>query len=318
MNHSCTPNVAVIFDGPKISLRSLTTIRGGDQLCISYVESTDPYHRRQDLLADRYFFRCECVKCQDGPTRREDRFLENPEDFLSFLALEDHLFELFESVEKEEGDSKQQQSPLPSKVARLSQAVSELTASRIWPIDRQPWPSIRLSQVANHIDCAQWVWALPHLLKTYFFIDPILYSLPWHPVRVVHTWTLTLLISHIGTMASSSNTESSSATKRQPPLAAVDMDYRHIDYDLILGALTLELEKNIVKSHGSANRLTLEVMAFARALRMQRGNLPQPHQSSSSLSAKDEGMAVLDVGLLEREWLKLRLVADTADSTHDE
>lgn len=77
-NHSCDPNAFVVFDGHEMSFRTLKSIKDGEEIFISYIDVTNPYRRRQQELADRYFFTCRCKKCKRGPSQIEDKFLEAP------------------------------------------------------------------------------------------------------------------------------------------------------------------------------------------------------------------------------------------------
>ena len=77
MNHSCEPNVAVLYKtrgwGPKhplvVHAVAIRDIKPGEELCISYIEEKAPREKRQEELL-HYGFSCACTKCErekNGP-----------------------------------------------------------------------------------------------------------------------------------------------------------------------------------------------------------------------------------------------------------
>ncbi|KAG9245561.1 hypothetical protein BJ878DRAFT_500985 [Calycina marina] len=65
-NHSCDPNAIVMFDGRKMFLRALKFIDEGDQIFISYVDTTSPRDVRQAEIQASYFFTCKCERCTNN------------------------------------------------------------------------------------------------------------------------------------------------------------------------------------------------------------------------------------------------------------
>jgi len=66
-NHDCAPNVGVGFpnnDG-QLTLTADQNIREGDQLCISYIDTTLPVKQRQQKLFLGYGFKCTCSRCRE-------------------------------------------------------------------------------------------------------------------------------------------------------------------------------------------------------------------------------------------------------------
>ena len=67
MNHSCDPNThaykraGVDTDGSAIILAK-RAIEAGEEICISYIEESEPHHVRQSALED-YGFVCSCSRC---------------------------------------------------------------------------------------------------------------------------------------------------------------------------------------------------------------------------------------------------------------
>ena len=72
MNHSCNPNAYIMMDGPRVSVRTLRPIKKDKEIYISYIDATNPYHRRQEELQSRWFFTCRCAQCQEKATLQED------------------------------------------------------------------------------------------------------------------------------------------------------------------------------------------------------------------------------------------------------
>ncbi|KAK1710221.1 MYND finger [Colletotrichum lupini] len=62
MNHSCSPNAMVQFDGRSASLRAMAFIEPGDEVEISYIDETHPKSKRHESLRS-YYFDCKCFKC---------------------------------------------------------------------------------------------------------------------------------------------------------------------------------------------------------------------------------------------------------------
>ena len=248
INHSCDPNAVVTFDGEHLSLMSLRNIRKDDELSISYIESTDPYHRRQQLLAARYFFRCTCSKCQHGPMLREDMFLDGAIDPTSMSAMEDATFDILEKAEKISEPN--------HAIQLLSEAMKALKDSASWPRDRQPWPGIRHLLAVSYLSAAQWIPALAHLLTIYFHIDPVLIPQTWHPLRVVHTWLLVMLVLQLADLSVSE------------PSAVKALDRYHLDYGTIVWCLAREVEQYVSKSHGSQSRFAIMVRRKVEKLRV--------------------------------------------------
>jgi len=66
MNHSCDPNAAFFFEGPELRVRSTRIIPAGGEITISYINPTESFDFRQEQLRSKYFFECNCKKCEKG------------------------------------------------------------------------------------------------------------------------------------------------------------------------------------------------------------------------------------------------------------
>lgn len=67
INHSCDPNVRVVYvNSPEFGLQAtliaLRPILPGEELLQSYIDQFQPFSVRQNALKD-YGFQCECTKC---------------------------------------------------------------------------------------------------------------------------------------------------------------------------------------------------------------------------------------------------------------
>ncbi|KAI6142865.1 hypothetical protein BKA82DRAFT_142041 [Pisolithus tinctorius] len=71
INHSCTPNVVVVFprsrkdsrDEPVAKVAALRNIAPGEEILMSYVDTTLPKSLRQMTLTETYNFQCHCKAC---------------------------------------------------------------------------------------------------------------------------------------------------------------------------------------------------------------------------------------------------------------
>eukprot|EP00051_Salpingoeca_urceolata_P007585 m.98814 g.98814 ORF g.98814 m.98814 type:complete len:125 (-) comp15298_c0_seq3:204-578(-) len=71
MNHSCEPSAISVTCEETFALRMVATrdVRAGEELCISYIDETEPLGKRQQRLRDMYLFDCDCDKCaREGGT----------------------------------------------------------------------------------------------------------------------------------------------------------------------------------------------------------------------------------------------------------
>ncbi|KAK9448972.1 uncharacterized protein V1518DRAFT_450943 [Limtongia smithiae] len=62
-NHSCDPNVYLIFDRGRVRVRTARNITKGEELFISYIDNTQSYPERIEQLQKRYYFTCDCPSC---------------------------------------------------------------------------------------------------------------------------------------------------------------------------------------------------------------------------------------------------------------
>lgn len=65
INHSCRPNVAYYQDGNALLFQTTRPIEKGDEIYISYINTSLPGEERKSILQQRYGFDCLCEKCQN-------------------------------------------------------------------------------------------------------------------------------------------------------------------------------------------------------------------------------------------------------------
>ncbi|KAF1940270.1 SET domain-containing protein [Clathrospora elynae] len=195
INHSCDPNAYIMMDGAEVSIRTLRPIKKDKEIYISYIDTTNPYHKRQAELQSRWFFTCRCIKCQKGATLQEDNwtvpanYALKPDDMESFAGSQKEVFSIYEKL--------QRLSNVETLVPALEQALQICHESKCWPLYRQPYAALRDDLIVNLLSVGKYkaVWA--QCAKRYKHITPKLYPVPFHPVRVVQTWQMAMLAAYL-------------------------------------------------------------------------------------------------------------------------
>jgi SET and MYND domain-containing protein len=182
LNHSCDPNAVVGFDQGRIFVKALRPIKEGEQIFISYIDSTNPFAVRQKSLLDRYFFNCTCSKCAKGTAAREDKFLTPNPDMSDLINAEQPAAEVLASIEA--GCS------WADAVTKLTAAMDSLKETGVWPITRQPFVQLRDELSFYLLAEKQFGPAFVQLAIRHLKVDPVIFPGPWHPLRNVHAWTL--------------------------------------------------------------------------------------------------------------------------------
>ncbi|GAB7348017.1 hypothetical protein MBLNU459_g5509t1 [Dothideomycetes sp. NU459] len=243
-NHSCSPNAYILFVGPTVCMRSLVPISKDEEICISYVDTTNPYAVRQAELSERYHFQCQCKKCGLGPSQKEDEFLRPTAELEStrkdaLMTLQTQAFRKLEDAQKNNKPS--------LAVKRLQSVLDTCAASGMWPITRQPYAVARNELFANLCAIGNASTALLHATKTYFLIDPILFPQRAHPVRVVHTWALVKALMWVYQDCSDAATHAKYNHF---------MDVQQFDFVVPIWRLLKEVQSLVLRSHGQMSRLT--------------------------------------------------------------
>ena len=234
LNHSCSPNTAIIFSGSTLTLRALAAIPAKSELSISYVDTTNLTLARQSELRNRYFFNCRCFACMAGTTNG----LPDPPPDLNFDDIKSRVLGLQAEASKV---------PPDRAAALLNSALDSLGQ---FPPHQQPNPSIIHTAFLNAIATQSWAIALRHALKAYFFVDPLHNPLSWHPVRVVRKWVLLRLVTQITGLLS----EGDSSVKC--------LEKFNINWRTVATGLFEEVLDGVPRSHGSDSPFIAEVKGF--------------------------------------------------------
>ena len=280
MNHSCSPNAVVVFDGPQLHVRSLAPILKDAEILISYTDITDPAPDRQRQLRERYFFDCACPQCSQDLTLDQPSMPKGLDAAIGEDKTKQLEFEGFSLL------ARARTTPDPAAQLALLEASLALFTPYvdIWPPYRQPWAHLRQETTVACFNCGKWAKGLAHSLKIYFHIDPVHFAQPFHPVRVVHQWVLVRLVLHLAALSSSGNSE------------LREVDKYGIDWGVVLWGLLRQVAGEVDKSHGAES-------GFAGMVNERLEEVG----GSMRVGGVDEGMVE---GGREREWVKLRRVAD--------
>jgi hypothetical protein len=250
LNHACDCNAVVSFDGPSIFVRSLRKIKRGEEITISYIDTTNPFAMRQAQLKQRYFFTCACDLCKKGREDTRDTFLPGARDKNIERIRQQELggFRILELASKGKD--------VEENVADLERAMESLRATLAFPVYRQPYASLRQQLIRAYLSTQRWIPALAHALKQYFHVDPHIFPQEFHPVRMVHTWVLITLINFIC---------SSGAQGQTMKL----LEKYGVQWDVVLLILGQEVEINVSKSHGDSGQFA--AMVQRKMVRLRGG-----------------------------------------------
>lgn len=63
VNHSCEPNCVSSYDGADVFLIALKDIQIGEEITVSYTDTSKPRSIRKSYLKQNLFFDCQCILC---------------------------------------------------------------------------------------------------------------------------------------------------------------------------------------------------------------------------------------------------------------
>ncbi|RAH47039.1 S-adenosylmethionine-dependent methyltransferase [Aspergillus brunneoviolaceus CBS 621.78] len=185
MNHSCDYNAVVGFDGDELYVKAIRPIAQGDQIFISYVDTTNPRPLRQKELRERYYFRCRCTRCEQPSDEGNDE--QAPTDS---AAAETQDYALL-SRTSSDSSSDHPHLPAPNDLAtEISAVLQNLPPTRI---TTQPYVSLRDELIVALLARQRYKTAFAHAAVRYLRIDPAVYPREIHPIRQVHAWALARL-----------------------------------------------------------------------------------------------------------------------------
>lgn len=237
LNHSCNPNCIFIFSGPSLSVRSLQSIPAGGELTISYVDTTMLRSERQEKLRSNYYFDCDCDYCRSSLTCGQP---DTPESLRTKMSTNEIL-----QLEREgrrlqalsEDAEQQEQVEILSKALKMFRPYKD-----IYPLWRSPWPAINFNMNLVRLGLGHWIMALAHGLKAYFYTEPVLYPLEWHPVRTVRTFVLLKIIFELGYQVN----EGPNRVQFQEALKKYN-----VDWPVVIAALGDEINAAIPRGFGT-------------------------------------------------------------------
>ncbi|KAF2106672.1 hypothetical protein BDV96DRAFT_654462 [Lophiotrema nucula] len=221
INHSCAPNAYIVMDGAEAAVRTLRPIKKNEEIFISYIDSTNPRARRQSELEARWFFACQCSKCQKGAPLDEDKWAVEPLNIpKKWKKLADEMIDIgeewaispanhvgdtrddkrlaaiqgraFQDYEEEQGIAVPEDA-----IKKIEDDMRLCSQSGLWPIHRQPYAALRDDLIVNMLAVGNYENAWAQCAKRYRYILPKLYPQIHHPVRVVQTWQTAMLALHI-------------------------------------------------------------------------------------------------------------------------
>lgn len=236
LNHSCTPNTAITYSGPYLTLRSLSPIPQATELTISYIDTTINTTTRLTDLQTRYFFTCTCPSCS---THTTNNLPDAPDT--AFAAISVRAIELQNTASSQQ--KPEQATPF------LKQA---LDLFKPYPPHLQPYPAILHTAFLNAVSLRNWPAALTYGLRAYFFIDAVHYEPDWHPVRIVRKWVLLRLVVQIAALMSEGNA------------SVKGLEKYGVDWQVFALGLLRDVEEGVGKSHGVDSVFAKEVEGFAR------------------------------------------------------
>ena len=286
-NHSCDPNAIIVMDGPKFQFRALKKIAVDEEVLISYSENDQPFGVRQADLKERWHFVCRCSRCQFGPHGRFDDFLPSGANIKADKIAE--FEQVYQDALKDPDFERHKLGPSPrerllstiqaqtfaylesadlgkpEEALELSQrAITICRSTEAWPTHRAPIPALFRMMFLAETRLGRYSAAFLGCLQTYFVIDPVVYPEPFHPVRIVHAWTLATL---------------ARAIDQLPPdpenivqLYAKDHNMR---FGIMFVGLLMEIHEQIPKSHGRDSVLGRLVEMSWRELMEPEGDMMQ-------------------------------------------
>lgn len=158
-----------------------------------------------------------------------------------------------------------------------------------WPAWRQPGGHLRQEAAVASFACGEWGRGLAHALRGYLDVDPVVYGQGWHPVRVVHGWVLVRVVGLVGALLSGEEGEEGKGKVR-------GLEKYGIEWGVVVWGLLRRVQAVVGRSHGDES-------SFARMV----GRRVEEVREDMRMGGVDVG--VVERGM-EREWAKLRRVAD--------
>lgn len=88
LNHSCKPNITLLFNESKISMIALDDLKPNQELYISYCYLENPKFLRQFELKQKFYFECKCESCKiENYISIDPKFSEQTSNQYNYLEL---------------------------------------------------------------------------------------------------------------------------------------------------------------------------------------------------------------------------------------
>ena len=250
-NHSCTPNSTVMFDGRRMILRALDTIKAGDQIFISYIDPTQTRSERRAQLQGQYFFTCHCDKCETdaGAYRTFLKTRPIPYHPIDCFVSQESLHAFATAICSNFVESK----PLSRESLLLLHTGSKTGLNARWtyllnhPAHFDDIFSKLYTYKTNLQGPSDYLKALIVGLFIYLRSDVYNYPQAHHPARVVRLLEISRLCGYVAERGADEN-----AVEKIPAL-------REIDWISAYHLLILVTRDLAVKSHGSDTRFMKEI-----------------------------------------------------------
>ncbi|KEQ64882.1 uncharacterized protein M437DRAFT_14228, partial [Aureobasidium melanogenum CBS 110374] len=174
-NHSCDPNASVLFDAPRLMMRSLAPIKKGEEV-------ENAWAKPLANLAPKWSSLAKVMDSREHYSAEPANYVGESRAEMDMAIIQGSVYSDYEPI--------CQQKDNKLAIEALENIMRTCKQSEMWPITRQPYANIRVDIAARMLDENRVALALFQMAKTYFLIDPILYPQDFHPIRVVHTWNL--------------------------------------------------------------------------------------------------------------------------------
>ena len=229
---------------------------------------TDKYTR---FLATPDKLKKELADAADEMIRENPAIVNNPHDNLGddvasrrVIAINSIAFDHLEKARKAKDPD--------TAMEECEEGMTVCHESGIWPLYRQPYAALRHEHALSNLSIgnaaggggpADGDWAAPNyanafsqMATMYFDIDPVLYDVPWHPVRVVHVWTFATLALYLAAPEAQKAVEflnkySAKGIRGKHLRGPAKYPNNELDIGVVVWGLLVEVRGNVDKSHGA-------------------------------------------------------------------